>query len=225
MNVHDNSCLNEIVLIDMPSCTTCPAVVAATLCDPLLSRNLLQTHFNISIKDLSNLHVLDHHPLDYGSTCSLEMSDGSHNGCLLDTLYNGHGIYYKYTWRSIRCFTFISRDRRRRDTSNGCALSMCVCQHQQLCGFNSVDDASLINGKEDSITCYLGQGLLERLDGRDLTLLVVYDTVAKTVNPRKPIETHSHEEADTLIPLHVILLILTSSYYSWTWYLEGILGR
>ena len=30
-DVHDNSCLNEIVLVAMPSCTTCPAaVVAAT---------------------------------------------------------------------------------------------------------------------------------------------------------------------------------------------------
>ena len=29
-DVHDNSCFNEIVLIDMPSGTTCPAVVAAT---------------------------------------------------------------------------------------------------------------------------------------------------------------------------------------------------
>ena len=210
----------------MPSCTTCPAVVAATHVTLFfLVFSFDQTPFNISIKDYSHLHVLDHHPLDSGSTCSLDMPDGSHDGCLLDTLCNDQGIYYKYTWSSIRCFTFISKDRRRRDTSNGCALSMCVCQHQQLCGFNSVDDASLINGKEDSITCYLGQGLLERLDGRDLTLVVVYDIVAKTVNPRKPIETHSHEEADTLIPLRVILLILTSSYYSWTWYHEGILGR
>ena len=56
-----------------------------------------------------------------------------------------------------------------------------------------------------SPTCYLGQGLLERFDGRDLTLVVVYDTVAKTINPRRSIETHSHEEADTLIHLHVIL--------------------
>ena len=58
-----------------------------------------------------------------------------------------------------------------------------------------------------SLTCYIGQCLFERFDGRDLTLVVVYDTVAKTVNPRRPIETHSHDEADTLIPLHVNLTI------------------
>ena len=74
------------------------------------------------------------------------------------------------------------------------------------------------------LTCYLGQSLLERFDGRGLTLIVVYDTVAKTINPRRPLETHSQEEADTLVLLHVILLILTSSNYSWTWYNEGILG-
>ena len=192
-DVHDNSCFNYIVLINMPSGTTFPAVAAATiLCDPLLYRILLQTHFNISIKEYSHLHVLDHHQLDYGSTCSLEMHDGSHDGCLLDTLYNGQGIYYKYTWSSIRCFTFISRDRRRRDTSNGCALSMCVCQHRQLCGFNSVDDASLITGKDDSLTCHLGQGLLERLDGRDLTLVVVYNTVAKSTHGTRLKPTHTY---------------------------------
>ena len=35
-----------------------------------------------------------------------------------------------------------------------------------------------------SLICYLGQCLFERCDGRYLTLVVVYDTVAKTVNPR-----------------------------------------
>ena len=85
------------------------------------------------------------------------MQDGS----LLDTLYNGHGIhvYYKYTWSSIRCFTFITRDGIRRDTSNGCALSMCVSQQRQLCDFNSMDDASLIRGK----VCWPGKELWARL--------------------------------------------------------------
>ena len=212
MYVHDNSCFNDIVLIDMPSGTTCPAVAAATiLCDPLLSRILLQTHFNISIKEY--LHLPAHHPLDFGIKCSLEMQDGSH----------AMGVFF------IHCTTTMASIISTRGarsvvsgsslgtTSNGCALSMCVCQQQQLSGFNRVDAASLITGKEDSLTCYLGQGLLERLDGRDLTLVVVYNTVAKTVNTRKPIENHSY--------LHIILLILTSSYYSWTWYHEGILGR
>ena len=30
------------------------------------------------------------------------------------------------------------------------------------------------------LTCYIGQGLLERFDSRDVTLVVVYDTVSKT---------------------------------------------
>ena len=129
-----------------------PSSRGSNICDLLLSRIRLQTHFNISIKDYSHLHVPDHHPLDSGIKCSLEMQDGSRDGCLLDTLYNGHGIYYKYTWNSIRCFTFIARDRTRRDTSNGCALSMCICQQQQLWGFISVDDASLITGKVDLLS-------------------------------------------------------------------------
>ena len=129
-----------------------PSSRGSNICDLLLSRIRLQTHFNISIKDYSHLHVPDHHPLDSGIKCSLEMQDGRHDGCLLDTLYNGHGIYYKYTWNSIRCFTFIARDRTRRDTSNGCALSMCICQQQQICGFISVDDASLITEKVDLLS-------------------------------------------------------------------------
>ena len=63
-----------------------------------------------------------------------------------------------------------------------------------------------------SLTCYLGQGLLEQFDGRYFTFVLVYDTVAKTVNPHRPIETHSHEEADTLIPIHVILSIEECTY-------------
>ena len=63
-------------------------------------------------------------------------------------------------------------------------------------------------------TCYLGErtGLLDWFDGRKLTLVVVYDSVAKTINPRTPIETHSPEEADTLIALHVILSIKECTY-------------
>ncbi len=63
-----------------------------------------------------------------------------------------------------------------------------------------------------SLIYYIGQGLLERFDGRDLTPVVVYDTVANTTNPRRPIETHSHEEANTFIPLHVILSIEECTY-------------
>ena len=45
-----------------------------------------------------------------------------------------------------------------------------------------------------------------------MTLVVVYDTFAKTVIPRRLIEPHSHEEADTLIPLHLILSIEDCTY-------------
>ena len=93
------------------------------------------------------------------------------------------------------------------------------------------------------LTCYLGQGLFKRSDGRDLNLVVVFITVAKTINPRRPIEPSSHEEADTLISLHVILSIDECTYRDvdvWSpdtdvlillkymvslWYHEGILGR
>ena len=57
------------------------------------------------------------------------------------------------------------------------------------------------------ISCCISQRLLEWFDGSDLALVVVYDTIAKTMNPRRPIETHSHQEADTLIPIHLILSI------------------
>ena len=55
-------------------------------------------------------------------------------------------------------------------------------------------------------------GLLKRFDGRDFTLEVVFDTVAKTINPRRPIETHSHEEASAPIGLHVILSVEKCTY-------------
>ena len=77
---------------------------------------------------------------------------------------------------------------------------------------NSISLKQLLPCTKHSLTCYLGQGLLERSDGRDLTLVVVHDIVAKTVNPRRPTETHAHEEADTLIPLHAILSIEECTY-------------
>ncbi len=56
-----------------------------------------------------------------------------------------------------------------------------------------------------NLSCHLAQGLLEQFDGEDVNIVVVYDTVAKTINPWSSVESHSHEEADTLIPLHVML--------------------
>ena len=73
-------------------------------------------------------------------------------------------------------------------------------------------EQSLCTSTKHSLTCYLGKGLLGRFDGRDVTLVVVYDTVTKTINPRRPIKTHSHEEADTLIALRVILSIEECTY-------------
>ena len=64
---------------------------------------------------------------------------------------------------------------------------------------------------KNSLTCYLGQCLSERFDGRDLTL-ADYDPVAKTSNPRRPIETHSHEGVYTLVPLNAILIIEECTY-------------
>ena len=70
----------------------------------------------------------------------------------------------------------------------------------------------MFTSTKHSLTCYLGQGLLKRFDSRDVTLVVVFDTVAITINPRRPIETRLHEEADTLVALHVILSIEEFTY-------------
>ena len=59
---------------------------------------------------------------------------------------------------------------------------------------------------EDSLSCHYSHGLLEYFEGKAAQVVVVYDTIAKSINPRRPTEDHSHEEADTLIPLHFIAL-------------------
>ena len=131
------------------------------------------------------------------------------------------------------------KTRKTRATSGATATDGHVVHDSMSTNTISLKQLLSCTPTKHTLTCYLDQGLLERFDGRDLTLVVVYDTVAKTVNPRRPIETHSHEEADTLIPYTSFsalksaliarwtygLLILTSSYYSWSWYHEGILGR
>ena len=80
--------------------------------------------------------------------------------------------------------------------------------------YTDLDNFAECTSTKHSPTCYLGEctGLLDWFDGRKLTLVVVYDSVAKTINPRTPIETHSPEEADTLIALHVILIIKECTY-------------
>ena len=46
-----------------------------------------------------------------------------------------------------------------------------------------------------------------------MTLVVVYDKeAAKTINPRRSIETHSQEEADEPITLRVILSVEECTY-------------
>jgi len=72
---------------------------------------------------------------------------------------------------------------------------------------NTISLKQLLSGTttKHNLSCHLAQGLLEWFDGEDVKVVVVYDTVAKTINPWSPPESHSHEEADTLIPLHVLL--------------------
>ena len=104
------------------------------------------------------------------------------------------------------------KTRKTRATSGATATDGHVVHDSMSTNTISLKQLLSCTPTKHTLTCYLGQGLLERFDGRDLTLVVVYDTVAKTVNPRRPIETHSHEEADTLIPLHVILSIEECTY-------------
>ena len=91
--------------------------------------------------------------------------------------------------------------------------TLCCCLESWPCSarrhVNQYDLVSIVHLHEahDIISCCISQRLLEWFDGSDLALVVGYDTIAKTMNPRRPIETHSHEEADTLIPIHLILSI------------------
>ena len=104
------------------------------------------------------------------------------------------------------------KTRKKRATSIAAATAGHVVHDGMSINTISLKQLLACTSTKHSLTCYLGHGILERFDGRDLTLVVVYDTVAKTVNPRRPIETFSHEEADTLIPLHVIFSIEECTY-------------
>ena len=48
--------------------------------------------------------------------------------------------------------------------------------------------------------------VLEHFEGNAVNVVVVCDTI----NPRRPTKEHSHEEADALIPPHVLLSIQES---------------
>ena len=99
------------------------------------------------------------------------------------------------------------KTRNKRATCVAAATDGHVVHDGMSINTTSLKQLLSCTSTKHSLTCYLGQSLLERFDGRDLTLVVVYDTVAKTINPRRPLETHSQEEADEPIVLHVILSI------------------
>ena len=91
--------------------------------------------------------------------------------------------------------------------------TLCCCLESWACSarwcVNQYDLVSIVHFHEAHhiVACCISQRLLEWFDGSDVALVVVYDTIAKTMNPRRPIETHTHEEAHTLIPIHLILSI------------------
>ena len=116
-------------------------------------------------------------------------------------------IFDRYVEGSLK-----EKTRKKRATSVADATAGHVVHDGMSINTISLKQLLSCTSTKHSLTCYLGKGLLEWFDGRDLTLVVVYDTVAKPVNPPRPIETHSHEEADTLIPLHVILSIEECTY-------------
>ena len=118
------------------------------------------------------------------------------------------------------------KTRKKRVTSVAAATAGYVMHDGMSINTMSLKQLLSCTSTEHILTCYVGQCLSERSDGTDLILVVVYDTVANTINPRMPIETHPQEEADALIALHVILsikewtgLLILTSYH------EGILGR
>ena len=205
----------------MPSCTTCPAVAAATY----VTFFFLVFAFRLTSTYRSKITRTSMYPITTRSILALNAV----LRCRMEVMMGVFLIHCTTAMASI-ISTLGTRSvvsRSSLGTERAATLATDVlwaCASASSSRFAASSAWMMLALSLGRWTCYLGQGLLERLDVRDLTLLVVYDTVAKTVNPRKPIETHSHEEADTLIPLHVILLILTSSYYSWTWYHEGILG-
>ena len=125
----------------------------------------------------------------------------------LKTAFNARVIFDRYVEGSLK-------DNTRKIGATYVAAATAVYVVHDSTSISAISSKQLLSctSPMHSLTCYLGQGLLERFDGRDLILVVVYDTFEETVNPRRPIETHSHEEADVLIPLLVILSIEECTY-------------
>ena len=91
---------------------------------------------------------------------------------------------------------------------------MCCCRECWACGArwhanqcDIIETTFIVHVHEAQSNLVYWRRPLGRFDGGELTLVVVYDTVAKSINQRGTIETSSHEEADTRITLHGILFI------------------
>jgi len=65
------------------------------------------------------------------------------------------------------------------------------------------------------LTEFFGEALLQEFESSLQTVVVVYNTITKSNQPlHQGMETHGHEEADTLIPLHVLDAIVDTTLRS-----------
>jgi len=65
------------------------------------------------------------------------------------------------------------------------------------------------------LTEFFGEALLKEFESSMQTVVVVYNTITKSNQPlHQGMETHGHEEADTLIPLHVLDAIVDTTLRS-----------
>ena len=78
-------------------------------------------------------------------------------------------IFDRYVEGSLK-----EKTRKKRATSVAGATAGHVV-HDGM-SIDTISLKQLLSSTKHSLTCYLGQGLLERFDGRDLTLVVVYMT-------------------------------------------------
>ena len=168
-------------------------------------RNLNLTpeqHDHVLIIDaMAVLHSMKKTP-GMTTICHLKMAFNARIERMLNGYVESRIIFDRYIEGSLKEKT---RSKRAMPNTVGSAghdvhdsMSISTISMKQLLSCTST---------KHSLSCHLAHGLLEHFEGKAVKVVVVYDTVAKSINPRRPTEEHSHEEADTLIPLHVLLSI------------------
>lgn len=130
--------------------------------------------------------------------------------CMMNDYTEGRVIFDRYLKGSLK-------EKTRAKRTRSCNVVGIAYQVHDSMSISTMSLKELLSSNEtkQGLTQHLAVALLESFHGKQQKLFVVYNNIAKVNIPHtipNEVREHNHEEADTLIPLHVI-----DAFKDYTW--------